>query len=81
MTIKPKEGYVPNEEVAIKIAEAVLAPIYGKDHIEREKPFKATLNGGIWTVRGSLKPGWLGGVAEAQISKDDGCILKIIHGK
>ena len=27
---KPKDGYVPNSATAIKIAEAVLIPIYGE---------------------------------------------------
>ncbi|MDP3732228.1 MAG: NTF2 fold immunity protein [Candidatus Omnitrophota bacterium] len=78
---KPKEGYVPDEETAIKIAVAVWTPIYGKEEIESEKPYKATLKDGIWYVIGSLPKGWKGGVAEAEISKDDGCIIRISHGE
>ena len=52
---KPKNGFVPNKETALKIAEAVWLPIYGKS-IYNEKPFKATLlNGQIWQVEGTLK--------------------------
>jgi hypothetical protein len=29
----PKEGYVPNAEVALAIAEAVLPPVYGKERM------------------------------------------------
>jgi hypothetical protein len=78
---KPKEGYVADEETAITIAVAVWKPIYGKEKIENEKPYKASLKDSIWTVTGSLPKGWKGGVAEAEISKDDGRILQVIHGK
>ena len=79
--VKPASGYIPDEETAIKIATAVWAPIYGKEKIEKEKPYKATLKDGIWYVSGSLPEGWIGGVAEAEIAKDDGKIIRISHGK
>ena len=81
ITFKPKEGYVPNAETAIKIALAVWAPIYGADKIEKEKHFQATLSNGIWTVTGTLPTGMVGGVAEIDIAKDDARILRVIHGK
>ena len=28
--VHPKEGYVPDSATAVKIAEAVLVPVYGK---------------------------------------------------
>src|SRR5438067_2387784 len=42
-TVKPQPGFVPDQATALKIAEAVLIPIYGADMIEQEKPFVATL--------------------------------------
>lgn len=78
---KPTEGYVPNEETAIAIAVAVWAPIYGKERIEEKKPYKAVLKDGVWYVRGSIPQGWKGGVPEAEISKDNGRILRVSHGK
>lgn len=80
-TGKPAEGYVPDEETAIAIAVAAWNPIYGKKHIEGEKPFRARLHDGHWYVEGSLPPGYVGGTALAKISKDSGCIVGIIHGK
>jgi hypothetical protein len=73
---KPKEGYVPNSETAVKIAEAVLIPVYGKKQIGSEEPFTARLKDGVWTVQGSLhcpdgSTTCVGGVAEVKISKDD----------
>ena len=76
-----KAGVVPDEATAIKIAVAVWEPIYGADKIAAEKPFRATLAQGVWTVQGFLPKGWVGGVALAEISKADGRIIRISHGK
>ena len=35
-----KDGFVPDSITAVKIAEAVLVPVYGKEKIESEWPFK-----------------------------------------
>jgi hypothetical protein len=78
---KPKDGFVPDKETAICIAEAVWIPIYGKVKIESEKPFEATLTKGVWTVRSTLREGNKGGVAIAEISKKDAKILRVIHEK
>lgn len=85
-TYMPKEGYVPDASTAIAIAVAVWGPIYGKDHIAGERPYKATLAGGVWTVEGSLPRGLFGrmmkgGVAVAEIRKRDACVLRVSHGK
>ncbi len=77
---KPPEGYVPNAETAIKIAEAVWEPIYG-ERINKKKPFVATLNNGIWTVEGTLPDNKFGGVPYIDISKEDGKILRVSHTK
>lgn len=78
---KPKDGYVPTKEVAIKIAVAVWEPIYGAEHIAAEKPYLARLTNGVWIAGASLPKGVLGGVAEAEISKNDGSILRVSHGQ
>jgi hypothetical protein len=78
---RPPGGYVPDAETAIRIAEAVWIPIYGRDKIEGERPFTAKLWRNVWTVTGSLPDGMLGGTAEIDIRKSDGTILRVIHGK
>ena len=78
---KPQQGYIPDEKTAISIAVAVWIPIYGKEQIEKEKPYTAVLKNGVWYIAGSLPEGWLGGVAEAEIAKDDGRIIRISHGQ
>lgn len=81
----PENGYVPNEETAIAIAEAVIIPIYGKRKMKRERPYKAKLkNNEIWIVWGSIPYQWIGimgGSIEVQISKRDGRILKVYHSR
>ena len=78
---KSAESYVLDAATAVKIAETVLIPIYGKEKIAEEQPLLAKLKDDVWYVAGSLKPGWIGGVAEIEISKDDGKILRVSHGK
>jgi hypothetical protein len=78
---RPSEGYVPDAVTAIKIAVAVWEPIYGREQIAAEKPYKAILQDGVWIVEGSLPRGMAGGVAVAEISKYDGKILRVSHGK
>ena len=78
---RPPQGYVPDATTAKAIVVAVWSPIYGAKHIQSEKPFRVSLKNGVWTVKGSLRRGWKGGVAEAEISKRDGRILRISHGK
>lgn len=74
-------GYVPNKETAIKIAVAVWIPIFGKEQIEKEKPYQARLEEDVWTVEGTFPKGEyeLGGAAEARIDKMTGQILSVIH--
>ena len=81
VTYMPTGGYVPDEATAIAIAKAIWIPIYGKEKIESEAPFVATLKENAWHVQGTLPKGYRGGTAEAVISKRDGKILRVIHGK
>ena len=79
---KEETNYVPNEETAIRIAEAIWLPIYG-DRIYSEKPFVATFKKktNTWIVEGSLPPNSSGGVALIEIRKSDCKILRVKHGK
>jgi hypothetical protein len=82
----PSNGFVPTAETAISVAEAVLKPVYGKDQIESERPFKAVLNGNVWVVTGSVpchnpppRAECPGGAAEVRISKRTGQVLFMTH--
>lgn len=91
----PPEGYVPNKETAIKIAIAIWEPIYGEETIKKQAPYNVALKDGIWHVQGSLETLETdvdengkkiffinaGGVAEIEISKFSGQILRVSHGE
>jgi NTF2 fold immunity protein of polymorphic toxin system component len=74
-------GPVADEAAAIRVALTVWEPLYGKQHIASERPFRATLEHDVWHVRGTLPRGVAGGVAEADIRRGDGKVLRIMHGK
>jgi|ERR1039458_8450937 hypothetical protein len=78
----PKNGFVPDEETAKKIAEAIWIPIYGKDVIDGEKPFQAELwHDTVWVVNGTLPKGYSGGTAYITIRKSDCKISDVYHDK
>jgi hypothetical protein len=77
----PKDGLVSRAEIAFQIAEPILNDIYGKEHIEKEKPFSINLENDIWIIEGHLEKGLVGGVAYMEIRKSNGEVLKVCHGK
>ena len=80
-TGKPNEARVPDAATAIALAVAAWTPLYGAEHLEKQKPYRATLSKGVWTVVGSLPDDMAGGVAEAHIAQADGRILRVVHGQ
>ena len=79
---EPEEiNYVPNKQVALKIADAVLTQIYGRETINREKPLTARLVGNFWIIRGNLPANLKGGEAEIKLSRKTGEILYVTHDK
>lgn len=85
-------GVVPNEQTAARIAEAILVPIYGSQHVKAERPYNATLENGVWEVRGTLiQPlaakilpsifSRKGGAAVVRIRQSDGQIIETFHEK
>lgn len=76
----PKQGFVPDEATAAAVAEAILIPIYGKDAIDRQKPFYVRLSKNIWSIEGK-PPEALGGVLLIKIGKKDGRVLQVTHSR
>jgi hypothetical protein len=76
----PPEGFVPDAETASKISEVILFRMFGETQTNLQKPLQASLEGGVWTVKGTMPPNMLGGVAELRISKKDAQILYFAHG-
>jgi hypothetical protein len=85
--IKPKDGFVPDEKTALKIAEAVALPIIGKQLIELQTPLKVKLSSGEWVVTGDLRQPTnspypiLGGGLTVRIEKATGCIKYFAQAK
>ena len=77
-SFRPTNGYVPDQKTATQVAEAVLVSIYGEEQMKSEEPFKVSLDGDIWTVKGALHHG-PGGNAEVKLSKKDGAVLYVSH--
>ena len=76
----PPEGFVPDADTAEKISEVILIRIFGEAQTDREKPYKVTLEDGVWIVKGTMPPNMLGGVAELHISKKDARVLYLSAG-
>ena len=47
---------VPSVAVAVQIHTAVAGAIYGKEHIEQQRPHVVTRSGRFWVVFGTLTP-------------------------
>lgn len=82
----PSEGFVPTAVVAVRIAECVLFEIYGKEYIEREKPFSVNLENGVWIIEGNIPKindsiMTFCGQSYIEIKKSNGEILKLLHTK
>ena len=77
----PGNGFVPDKGTAVRVAEAILVPIYGETQVISERPFSADLRDGVWTVTGHLPDGSNGGVAEIRISKKTCEVISVTHGK
>ena len=86
-SICPTNGFIPDESTAVDVAEAILIPIYGRKHVNSERPFTARLEENHWIVRGNLAkprhPGDIvvGGTMVAEIDKQSGRILAVYHLK
>ena len=76
----PPDGFVPDAGTAAKISEVIFVRFFGEANTDMEKPLTATLEDGVWIVKGTMPPNVLGGIAELHISKKDGTILFMSHG-
>ncbi|WP_187371489.1 NTF2 fold immunity protein [Methylobacterium oryzihabitans] len=74
-------GIVPDAATAEAVAFVYLASIYGEAHIRGELPLRARLSDGIWTVEGTLPPGFVGGTAQILLCQRNGTVLSVIHFK
>ena len=64
-------GVVSDEETAIRIAEAILFPVYGEGAIRGQRPYQVALKEGKWTVEGG------GRSFHIVILQGDACVIEI----
>jgi hypothetical protein len=72
---------VPNEVVAIAVAEAIVTGVYGREQIQSEKPLVASLDRGAWTVSGTMSERRPGGVFVIRINQNDSKVVSMTNGK
>ena len=78
-SLHPKGGLVPDKDTAIGIAYSVALPVYGREELDREKPFRAELESGKWVVIGTLHKPSSGGTLVVQIDQSSGAISYLGH--
>jgi ATP-dependent Clp protease ATP-binding subunit ClpA len=74
----PRNGVVPDEQTAKRIAEAVWIPVYGEDRVAAQAPLKVELKANIWIVSGSASDET---ALHAFIFKAHGAVLVIGEGQ
>lgn len=79
--VQPRRGIVSDARTASTVALAYLVPVYGPSVIGHQLPLQATLSDQMWTVRGVLPPGSVGGTAMIVLCQRNGTVLRMIHSK
>ena len=76
----PISGVVPDEQTAVKVADAIFQPVFGATEVEKWRPYHAQLDKrGFWTVYGTLPRGMKGGTPMLKISRRNGRVLEVWH--
>ncbi|SRR5579884_423335 len=76
-----KGGVIPDKKTAVRIAEAVLFPIYGEKNIKEQRPYQVKLRDGKWIIDGTHPPhGFSGGSFHIVILQRDARVVEIGHG-
>jgi hypothetical protein len=81
---KQPHGLVPDKETAIKIAEAILFPLYGADTIIHERPYNVSLKNGFWYISGNMPESdsegpVFGGTFYIVVSQWDARVISVGH--
>ena len=79
--INSTDKIIKTKEILIKIVEPILFDIYGKNNIEKQKPYEINDFENYYVINGTLEKGYKGGTFLLIIDKRNSQILKITHGK
>ena len=55
-SVEREQGLVPDKDTAVRVAEAVLIPIYGTELTFKEKPLTAVLTNEMWIIKNNSRP-------------------------
>jgi hypothetical protein len=77
---RPASGFIPDRDTAIRVAKAILIPVYGEKTVDSEEPLSVALDGDVWTVKGAVRP-YPSGNAEIKLSKSEGTVLFLSHSQ
>ncbi|MEN2489519.1 YbbC/YhhH family protein [Flavobacterium sp. B11] len=79
--IDNKKLVIKDSVTAIKIVEPILFDIYGKEKIEKQRPYEIYLLKNYWVISGTLPENYVGGTFLIIIDARNSKIIKITHGK
>lgn len=71
---------IDDEEIAIRIAEVILFPIYSEDNIMKQRPYEIYLIDHYWIISGTAPKGYTGETFRIIINALNAQILQITHG-
>jgi hypothetical protein len=77
----PVDTLIKDKETAIRICEAILFKVYGKDNITSQQPYEINLIDGYWVLNGTLPENMLGGTFLIIIHSTNGEVIRLTHGK
>lgn len=81
-SVRPDEGFVPDEQTALAVAHVVLTRLYGADVVRSEEPFRVTSDGIVWNIEGKARlPTETGDPISIRILKSTGAILRVYAGE
>lgn len=74
-SLQPEGGAIPTEEFAKTLAMLYLDSLFWKGATKDELPLQATIENGVWHVRGTLPEGYIGGVKHIEMCRSNGRIV------
>ena len=66
------------EAVVLEVAKPAMAKRFPESYLEH-KPYHASFQDGVWTVRGTLSKNVVGGTPEATVRDADGKVIEVFH--
>jgi len=78
----PPNGFIADQQTALKVADAILVGVYGEKQIATERPLKvAPVKHDVWLVWGTVPKNLVGGAAVIKLSKKSGRVLFLTHAQ